>query len=250
MRHANDDSPPSQGGAGRGWPLCGKARPENPPPFQGGVRGGWFVAAAAFICAVAAMAYVPAQQVDHLQAFLLARGDDYFIHVLPAPPGHVLVYTIPSSGVMKPFFLAGPTADVAPHRSIAAVGDSQVRIIGLAADDERLYVAVRKRPSPGLSAAAVASDSPAVGTGDQFALYVFWQADASLLYEQPLEPPSDLTTLEPTLGRGPLRTIDGGVAAWGFELSFEGRTLTGIQTPDGRHFTPPPPDFSDRTRNY
>lgn len=190
----------------------------------------------------------PAQEVDHLHAFLIARGNDYTIHVMPAPPGHMLVYSIPSSGVMKPFFLAGPMTDVAPHRAVERVAPREVRIMGLLADDERLYVIARSRSvgedPPGPS--VVASEE-----ADMYRLYMFWLADASLIQEQDVAPPQEFLDAKPTIGRGPLlRREQGQIDLFGTEYAFEGKVLKQIKTPDGRTFTPPPLSPRDRLRNF
>jgi hypothetical protein len=221
-----------------------------------------------------------AQEVDHLQAFLVARGDDYFIHVVPATPGHMLVHTIPSSGVMKPFFVAGPPVDVAPHRGVEPVEPGEVRIVGLASDNERLYVVARRRANAGDCPSGSATESPPTPenpaapaplgrdsvadptadpvqiditadppAADRFFLMVFWQQDASLVQRLELTVPADRSAPEPTLGRGPLRIVEGGVSAFDSVYTFDGRILSTIRTPDGREFTPPPQDPDDRFRN-
>src|SRR6185503_181598 len=156
-----------------------------------------------------------AQRPDRVQAALLHKGKDAFVHALPLQPGYLVTFTVPSTGVMKPLLKAEPQAP-ADVKTIAAGGHGALvrparrpqgdLIAGVAVDNERLYVLTATRvfqatpaksvagsPPPG-SASATGRGADAPGKikliGHQFKLHAFSLKDGTTLmgegYELPL----------------------------------------------------------------
>lgn len=170
---------------------------------------------------------VRGQSVDAPQATLLAKSDDTLIHAISLSPGHVIVRTVPSTGVMKP--LLKTQAPVGRQ-----VGDF---IAGVAQDEHRLYV-------------LLATDHR---LARRLHLHAFWLADGSPLLGEGYDLGycgRDDTAREigETLGSGPLELNSDGVSCHGVTVRFNGRNVSTIEQ-DGKAFTPPPNFFDSRLRN-
>lgn len=161
---------------------------------------------------------------------LLEKHKDCFVHALPAWPargdhverlverGHSLLHTSRATGKMTRMVAATGTVAINTRRISYRV----TRILGVAADAERLYV-VR------WSSGRIFDAPPAKGAavkGGRYELRVFWLADGSRLSAPPLAPgglPS--AAPQPSLEAGPLKLVPGGVSCFGTSARYKGRTL-------------------------
>jgi hypothetical protein len=153
-----------------------------------------------------------------------------FVHALRAAPdtsagrfervvaaGRALVHTVRATGEMT--VLVPPTGVVAISTRRASF--KVERILGVAADKERLYVlswtgrAWDRPPAP---------DAP-LAEG-RHALRVFWLADGEALKTPVLDAAGLPKEAGPeTLEKGPLRLIETGVECFGTRASYRGREL-------------------------
>ena len=169
-----------------------------------------------------------AQRPRSAQAPQLALGDDYFVHAIPLAPGHMLVHTVKSSGVMKPLLKIAPRQESV---RASASGRAETFAAGVASDGERLYVVVAERPPRAKGEAS---------SGATLTLHAFWLSDGRPLLGAGFDAGTS-TAMEDTLGSGGLKLVEGGVECNGTTLLFDRRRLHKIEA-NGRSFTPPP-DF-------
>lgn len=159
---------------------------------------------------------------------LVLADTSCFVHALPGfpevqqversvDPGFMLLHTVRASGEMS--VLVPPTGTVAiSTRRISFV---QTRILGIAADAERLYVllgSVRAWDKP------PEKDAPVEGGG--YVLRTFWLADGQGLTAPALKTEGLPKGAPPeTLKHGPLRLVAGGVESFGTRAIYKGRDL-------------------------
>jgi hypothetical protein len=213
-----------------------------------------------------------AQGPGGVQATLLHKGEDLYIHASPLNPGHLITLTVPSSGVMKPLLKAQPRpADSKKDAKGTASGASNRLpfqgdfVAGVAVDKDRLYVLTASRifaqkPAGGSAPpATTAAKSELALIGHHLILHVFWLGDGSALtgrgYVLPLvsedkgaKGPPDTKKVDETLGQGPLEVIEGGVKCRGTALLFSGKNVKSVEI-KGRQFTPSPDFFDEGIRN-
>ena len=155
-----------------------------------------------------------------------------FVHALPAwpaagdrvervvAPGHVLLHTSRETGRMTRLVEATGTVAVNTRRISYGV----TRLLGVAADTERLYVLV-------WHSARIFDRPPEEGAalpGGRYEMRVFWLADGSALKAPPLGPEGLPESAAPeSIGAGPLRVVDGGVACFGTTVRYDGRAPRG-----------------------
>jgi hypothetical protein len=217
-----------------------------------------------------------AQRPDRVQAALLHKSKDAFVHAVPLQPGYMITFTIPSTGVMKPLLKAEPQSAESKAAAVGGHGGSAGRqrqppgelIAGVAVDEERLYVLTatrvfRSAPAKGGAGGARGPAGRAARTvegaaenkliGHQFKLHAFSLKDGTALmgegYELPLvnedpkatEPP-DTTKVKETLGKGPIELVSGGIKCRGTTVIFSGNDVKSLEV-KGKQFTPPPGFF-------
>ena len=203
----------------------------------------------------------PDKALSRTTPVLLARGNDCLVHGITYPfhddqarfrsrswGGCAILYTRPSNGEMKALVSTG-TVEVPTER----ISFFQTRLVGVACDPERLYALVWSSgrvfdhpPHPG---------QPSKGGG--YSLHAFWLADGAGLGEtwllkeagkSPVSRPSvvvpELPDIAPqeTLGKGPLKPIEKGVALYGVAFEFEGKKLTKHHPLPREQPAPPKPD--------
>jgi hypothetical protein len=211
----------------------------------------------AFIVPAAALAQRPG-----VQAALLHKSEDLFVHAAPLGPGHLIVLTVPSSGVMKTLLKAQPvtlaTDTDGDKTTVARAAVPPLRrgpfhelVAGVAMDDERLYVLTATRIFGQDS--RVKSGNRLVVIGHHFRLHAFWLKDGSALmgagYQLPLvredasaKDPPDTKKVAETLGAGPLTLVEEGVRCRGTTVLFKERGVRSLEV-KGKQFTPPPDFF-------
>ena len=161
---------------------------------------------------------------------LLVTRDACFVHSLPAwpdadgavervvAPGHLLLHTARPTGRMTR--LGEPTG----IRAISTRRLSFVvqRVLGVAADADRLYVLrwsnrrLRDR----------APEEDATIEGGRYELRVYWLEDAAVLEVPPLAPDGLPTAAgPPCLDAGPLHLVPDGVSCFGTTIRYDGRAL-------------------------
>jgi hypothetical protein len=155
---------------------------------------------------------------------LIGRGKDYFLHALPPPwppgqrvlarlrdqtnPGLLLLHTSIATGEMKVLAAGGDTVSNFAQKNVPDTYRS--RIMGVAADKERLYV-LRWHSGPSERAVHLHVFRP--GTGEEVHALKL-EGDAV-----PDEAPRE------TAGKGPLRLHPDGVACLGVRFEFKGTRL-------------------------
>ncbi|MBM4030566.1 MAG: hypothetical protein FJ291_02135 [Planctomycetes bacterium] len=174
---------------------------------------------------------------------LIAKGQDYLVHGVSYPlfddqarfrapmwAGAMLLYTTPSNGEMKELVSTG-TVEVPTER----ISFFQRRLLGVAADAERLYAVV-------WNSGRVFDHAPHPGQrmgGGTYTLRVFWLADGTPVTELRLikkahqVPPAPNVfapglpdaVVQETLDKGPLKLIEKGIACYGVAFEFEGKKL-------------------------
>ncbi len=126
-------------------------------------------------------------------------------------PGFMLLHTVRASGEMT--VLIPPTGTVAISTRRISYGTT--RILGVAADAERLYVLLWTGHAFGKP------PGPAEGG---YALRTFWLADGAALWAPALKPeglPKEIPA--ETLEKGPLRLVKGGVELYGTRATYKER---------------------------
>jgi hypothetical protein len=232
---------------------------------------------------VSLTAALPAQRPDRVQAVLLHKSEEAFVHAVPLQPGHMLTFTVPSTGVMKPLIKTEPkSAEDAKAAAAGASGHGRVAfrrgplpadlVAGVAVDDQRLYVLTATRvfqpaadgagdaTGPRGSAgeppgAPPAADKPAKMKliGHQFKLHAFSLKDGTALmgdgYELPLVN-EDPKATEPPDTTKITETLGRGMlklVTGGVKSRGTTITFTGndVKSVDthGKQFTPPPGFF-------
>lgn len=199
-----------------------------------------------------------------VQATLLHKGEDLYIHASPLEPGYLVTLTVPSSGVMKPLLKAQPRPQPGPDATSGVASQFPFQgdlVAGVAVDRERLYVLTASRifarkpqdeRTPHAPAAALKPEL--ILAGHHLILHVFWLKDGSTLtgrgYVLPLVSEDkeaakapDTKSVDETLGKGPLELVEGGVKCRGTALLFNGKSVKSVEI-KGRQFTPSP-DFFD-----
>jgi hypothetical protein len=109
------------------------------------------------IAAIVMLATVlPAQPADSVQAVLLHKSEEAFLHAVPLQPGYLISFTVPSTGVMKPLLKTEPKSAEDAKAVLAgagAPGGGRFRrgplpadlVAGVAVDAQRLYVLTATR---------------------------------------------------------------------------------------------------------
>lgn len=144
----------------------------------------------------------------------------------PASSSAEVLWTNRATGEMKPLLSTGTFAIPTRRRSF-----TQTRLLGVTADDERLYLAVwrsgRTFDEPPPSADEPFDWTPREPGGREgavgFALVVFWLADGSQLVDEPLPPLAQVP--RETTAVGILKPITRGVEVAGQVLQFNGREV-------------------------
>jgi hypothetical protein len=181
---------------------------------------------------------------DPNSAVLVLKGKDFFIHALPAALEErlrmmwgrrldearittlVLLHTSTSSGEMKRLMSSGSSSHPGPPRGMSWTHHQQVRIAGIAADSQRLYVLRWLAFGSTLEGDGF---NPTLENG-RYRLAVFRPGDGKQLHDIEVKgaevakpkkgdrrPPP-----EETVGKGPLRLVEGGVSCLGVRLLFAG----------------------------
>jgi hypothetical protein len=178
--------------------------------------------AAALSCVVALPARAQ-EQPELKKPVLVGKGTKHFVHALKmsplraeglvefvVAPGWGLVYTNRESGQMH------PTGTV--RINTRRISYSQSRIVGVAADADRLYV-LRWQ-----SGRVFDKPPDAKPEGGRYELSVFWLADGSLIQLRPLET-KGLPKHAPVeqLTPGPLKLVKGGVSCYGSTFRYKGK---------------------------
>ena len=186
-----------------------------------------FVAAAlSFVVALPARAQ---EQPELKKPVLVSKGTKHFVHALDmsplraegwvefvVAPGWGLVYTNRESGQMQ--HLMRPTGTV--RINTRRISYSQSRIVGVAADANRLYV-LRWQSGRVFDKPPAADAKP---EGGRYELSVFWLADGSLVQLRPLGT-KGLPKHAPVqqLTPGPLKLVKGGVSCYGSTFRYKGK---------------------------
>lgn len=162
---------------------------------------------------------------------LVAKSDEAFVHALRhsrnpqgwglggvQSEGYDLLHTSRKTGEMKRLIRPTGTFSV-PTRRLSYV---VVRIVGVAADAERLYVALWH--SGRIFDRPPAADAPV--EGGRYELQVFWLADGSRLRAPSLDPGKWPKTAPPEVtDAGPLKVGGSAVECYGVKGTYEGKEL-------------------------
>ncbi|MGD9646488.1 MAG: hypothetical protein AB7U73_12305 [Pirellulales bacterium] len=179
-------------------------------------------------------------QQEIAQPRLVVATDACFVHALhapvdpagnrfmrrPASTSVAVLWTDRATGHMKPVLATGTFA--IPTRRLSY---SQTRLLGAAADDERLYLAVWRSgrtfdepPPPATESFAWTAREPSRREGAiGFALVVVWLADAAQLLDEPLPPLAEVP--RETTAAGLIKRVDDGVEVAGQVFKFRGRDV-------------------------
>jgi hypothetical protein len=228
-------------------------------------------------CSLAVGAPAPAPKDPHAPV-LIAEGAGYSIHALPptarlgrpasklllpspsgpgllpgmglgtpkgALPGVTVVHTTTATGVKKQLVQSGTTSVIIPM-GIDRIHHSTVRVAGVAADSQRLYVLCWHAQSTTIAwhgghradTALEMLGGPALAANGTCRLLVFRTFDGRLLHTFELKRPTPhqgVAELAPsagaapraTTGRGLLRLTPGGVSCFGETFAFRGEELAG-----------------------
>ena len=133
-------------------------------------------------------------------------------------PGHLLLHVVRATGEMTVLVPATGTVAVNTRR----ISFHQTRILGVAADTERLYVLMwssgRVFDKP--------PDPDALAEGGIFELRTFWLADGQPLAAPKLSAEGLPKGAPPeTVEKGPLQIVKGGVECYGTRAAYKGREL-------------------------
>ncbi len=163
------------------------------------------------LCAIAEPKPVLVHKSDSSFVHALRTGGDGTLLERVVEPGCMLLHTVRTSGEMT--VLVPPTGTLAINtRRISYV---TTRILGIAADAERLYV---------LFWSGHAFDKPPGPADGRFELRTFWLADGAALRAQILKAEGLQNEIPAeTLEKGPLRLVEGGVEAYGTRATFKER---------------------------
>jgi len=197
------------------------------------------------ICTVAILSCAaplppPRGDADPNKPVLIAKGKDFFIHALPADRGLfprrvkveprfpemveegvrglVVVHTSLATGDMKILTAGGQSTWRGPPMGIDRIYHNVTRVVGIAADSERLYVLLWDDLSEWV-----------VGERGKrgYRLQIFRVSNGALLHtlalkegDFPKDPPS-----QETAEKGPLQLRGDGVACFGVTFEFKGMEL-------------------------
>jgi len=154
----------------------------------------------------------------------LAKGADHLVHAVAYPSssegysglggrsvgGRMILHTVPSTGIMTPLVTSGTWA--VPTRRLSY---SQLRIVGVSADAQRLYVATWEsgrmwdRPA----------SKPEANSGT-YRLSVFWLADGSKIQEFALTVKRPDAVPAETTENGVIEPGDSGLTVLGETFRF------------------------------
>lgn len=173
------------------------------------------------------------------QPVVLAKGDGFVVHAvggdavepklfgplpaLPPSPPQILHTAVPS-GRLTVLFRSGTIVGVAIPMGIDRTPYRQTRVVGVAADDARLYVLVW---SASWQVVGVRPAEVRPPDSDDYAVRVYWLADGSEVgtfpvggAKRPRSVPRESTEA------GPLEVLKaGGVTVFGETFRFEGKEL-------------------------
>jgi hypothetical protein len=188
---------------------------------------GWL--APVLVAAQPAPAATPAPD----QLVRLAKGDGYVVHALvgpatpffaPQPPTtpHILHTALPS-GRLTVLYRSGTTVGIPVPMGLTRTPYHQTRVVGVAADAERLYVLVWSARwvvlgtgGPGAEVRPPASDT--------YEVRVLWLADGSMVGTVPLGGTGRPRVVpRESVEAGPLEVMSGGVRVYGESLRFRGK---------------------------
>jgi len=162
---------------------------------------------------------------------LVAKSDAAFVHALRQAvipqgwglrggerEGYDLLHTNRKTGEMKRLIRPTGTFSV-PTRRLSYV---VARMIGVAADAERLYVVLWQ--SGRIFDRPPAADAPV--EGGRYELQVFWLADGSRIAAPWIDPENWPKAAPPeTVEAGPLKLVKGGIQCYGVTGRYEGKEL-------------------------
>jgi hypothetical protein len=173
----------------------------------------------------------PAPKPDQLVQ--VAKGDGYVVHALVGPPvpffapqppaASYLLHTALPAGRLTVLYRSGTTAGIPEPMGYDRTPYHQTRVVGVAADAERLYVLV-------WSARWLVPDGGGAGgerrppASDRYEVRVFWLADGSAVGSFPLGGTARPRVVPRELVEaGPLEVMSGGVRMYGESLRFRGK---------------------------
>ena len=179
----------------------------------------------------------PSADSDRGQPALVAKGDGFVIHALggasgafalfsPQPPTapHLLHTALPS-GQLKVLFRSGTTVGLPVPMGINRIPYSQTRVVGVAADAERLYVLVWSAEWQVMDVGGGPTEPVKTPASDTYAVRVFWLADGKDLGSFPVggeKRPKGVP--RESLEAGPLVVEKaGGVSVYGETFRFKGK---------------------------
>jgi hypothetical protein len=165
---------------------------------------------------------------------VLAKGKGFIVHGLPGrtvalvrpdpPPPAALLHTALPSGKTRTLLRTGTTVGVPVPMAIDRYPITQKRLVGVAADGERLYVLVWSATWKYEDFAGKGLVIGKAPESDAYALSVYWLEDGTDLggialrgAKRPKTVPAE------TLDKGPLAVKDGTVAAYGQTFRFRGK---------------------------
>jgi hypothetical protein len=156
---------------------------------------------------------------------LLVKEKGYFIHSLRGN-SLALLHTSTATGAMKVLATGGTSVTQSPPMGIDRLYYRQVRLAGVAADRERLYV-LEWQGKATVLLQGVSVGQPSYRT-DKYRLLVFRPDDGTLVHTLDLK---ETAIPKETVDKGPLRLHGDGVACFGTRFEFRGTKLL-RQTPD------------------
>jgi hypothetical protein len=163
----------------------------------------------------------------------VAKGDGYVVHALvgprspffaPQPPTTPTVFhTVLPEGRLRVLYRSGTTVGIPVPMGIDRTPYHQTRVVGVAADAERLYVLVWSTKWMVLGAGDLGA-GPGPPASDAYELRVFWLADGSLVGAFPLGGTARPRVVpRESVEAGPLEVMSGGVWVYGESLRFRGK---------------------------
>lgn len=188
---------------------------------------GWL--APVLVAAQPAPAAAPAPD----QPVQVAKGDGYVVHALvgpaspffaPSPPTTpTILHTALPAGRLTVLLRSGTTVGIPEPMGYVRTPYHQTRVVGAAADVERLYVLVwsTRWLVPDGRGAGGERRPPA---SDTYEVRVFWLADGSAVSSFPLGGMGRPRVVpRESVEAGPLEVMSGGVRVYGESLRFRGR---------------------------